>query len=225
MKNPSNAVWNPARRALLAFGFLLIGAMALGASPARAATPAESFVQVNVQKGFDILNNKSLSPAERDRQFRAFLLSLTDIPRIALFTLGNGRRTATPAEIAAFTDAFRDYATAIYQSRLSKYSGQTLRVTGSQQIAPGDTVVTTNLVDPTSVNSQRSPLQVGFRVDGTNHFTVKDVSVEGVWLAIEQRDQFAAFLSSNGGNVPALTAHIQKLTQQLQNGGATTTNN
>ncbi len=86
--------------------------------------------------------------AQRATEFRDLLIGLTDIRRTALFTLGAARRTANPHDVDAFVDAFRNYAIAVYQSRLSAYSGQTLKVTGSTERAPGDYVVTTVLVDP-----------------------------------------------------------------------------
>ena len=42
-----------------------------------------------------------------------------------------------------------------------------------------------------------------------------DVAVAGVWLSLEQRDQFTAFLGQNNGNVRALIAHLSDLAQNL----------
>ena len=42
------------------------------------------------------------------------------------------------------TAAFQNYAVAVYQSYFSKYSGQTSKVTGSQQRSPGDTFLGQN---------------------------------------------------------------------------------
>ena len=157
---------------------------------AHAQTAAEDYVRTNVQKGLSILNNRSLPDAERRAEFRSFLTTLTDIRRIALFTLGPARRTATPAQIEAFVDAFRNYAVAVYESRLKAYAGQTLRVTGSTARGPNDYIVTTTLVDPTGrTEAQGEPIEVDFRVDSSNgRFIVIDASIVGVWLALEERD-------------------------------------
>ncbi|MDE2475502.1 MAG: hypothetical protein KGO48_10685, partial [Alphaproteobacteria bacterium] len=53
---------------------------------AQAATPAEAFVDASIQKGNAILRNESLDQSERDREFRDFVLSITDMKRVALFT-------------------------------------------------------------------------------------------------------------------------------------------
>ncbi len=198
----------------------MIAVASLVVAPAQAATPAEAYVQQNVQKGLTILNNHGIPDAERRAEFRDFLTSLTDIRRIAMFTLGAARRTASPADIDAFVNAFRDYAVAVYEARLNQYSGQYLRVTGSTEVKPGDDVVRTVLVDPTAKNNGTEPIEVDFRVVTDNgRSVVIDVSIAGVWLGQEERDQFTAFLQQNNDNVGALVSHLAMLTTQLRNGG------
>jgi len=208
-------------RALFAAAFLILGAIAF-AFPARAETGAENFVRMNVQRGLTILNNHNLPDAQRRAQFRDFLTSLTDIRRIALFTLGSARRTATPQETEQFVNAFREYAVAVYESRLSAYSGQTLKVTGATERQPGDDIITTVLVDPHATN-QGEPIEVDFRVESDNgHYVVIDASIAGVWLALEERDQFTAFLQENHDSVAALVSHLDGLTRRLRSGGPST---
>ncbi len=200
------------RRAVLAFG-LLFAAPLLMTQPAAAANVAETFVDNNIHKGLEILNNKSLSTPQRRDQFESFLLGLVDIKRIGLFTLGQYRRTAPPADVDAFIAAFKNYAVAAYQSYFSRYSGQTLKVTGSTERSPTDFIVNTQLMDP---HSSQPPLQVDFRVrtDSGNPVLV-DVSVSGIWLSLEERDQFTAFLGQNNGNVRTLIAHLSDLAVNL----------
>ncbi len=45
---------------------------------------------------------------------------------------------------------------------------------------------------------------------------VVDVSIAGVWLSLEERDQFSAFLSQHSGSIPALVQHLNQLTAQLK---------
>jgi phospholipid transport system substrate-binding protein len=200
-----------ARRAVLAAAL----AAPLLAAPAFAADPAESFVAANIQRGLALLNNKSLSPAQRRDQFEQFLVGLTDLKRIADFTLGQYRRSAAPGDVQAFDAAFQNYAVAVYQYYFSKYSGQTLKVTKSELRAPTDYIVATQLIDP--AKSGQPPLEVSFRVrtDGPRP-VVTDVSVEGVWLSLQQRDQFVGFLGQNNGNVRLLISHLSELAKQFK---------
>jgi phospholipid transport system substrate-binding protein len=200
-----------ARRTLLA----AVLAAPFLAAPAMAADPAETFVSDNIQKGLALLNNKTLAPAAKRDQFEQFLTNLTDLKRIADFTLGQYRRSATPADVAAFEGAFQNYAVSVYQYYFSKYSGQTLKVLDSTQRAPTDYIVSTQLIDP--AKSGQKPLEISFRVrtDGARP-VVTDVSVEGVWLSLQQRDQFVAFLGQNNGNVKLLISHLAELSKQFR---------
>jgi len=205
-------------KALVAACVLAVAAF-LTSAPASAGSPAENYVQSNVQRGLQILNNHSIPDVQRRTQFRDFLTGLTDIRRIAVFTLGASKRTASPADVESFVNAFRDYAIAVYEARLTQYSGQTLKVIGSTDRAPGDTIVSTVLVDPSAKTQGQQPIEVDFRVLSDNgRFVVIDVSIAGVWLAIEERDQFSAFLEQNNDSVPALVSHLNELTRHIRSG-------
>ena len=202
------------RRAFLAA--LLSLPAALFTAPAFAASPAEDFVQQNIHRGLDILNNKQLSADQRRSQFEGFLMGLTDMKRIANFTLGQYRRSASPGDIAAFETAFQNYAVAVYQSYFSKYAGQSLKVTGSQQRSNDDFIVATQLIDPSDKSGQQ-PLEIDFRVrTDSGKPVVVDFSVAGIWLALEERDQFTAFLGQNNGNIHTLIAHLSDLAKQFR---------
>jgi len=189
---------------------------ALSAMPVAAATPAESFIAENIQKGLGILNDRQLPEAERADQFQQLLLSLTNTKRIATFTLGQYARTASQADLDEFAAAFQNYSIAVYRSYLGVYAGQSLKVTGSSQRAPDDFIVTTVMVDPNARSGQR-PLEVDFRVrtdSGKPELT--DFSVLGIWLALSQRDQFVSFLAQNKGDVKALIAHLRQTAAQYR---------
>ena len=199
------------RRTLLA----MFAAPLVLAGPAAAAAPnvAESFVDENIHKGLEILRDKRLSNVQRRDQFEGLLLTLVDVRRIALFTLGQYRRSAPPDDVEAFVNAFKNYAAAAYQSYFAKYTDQTLKVIGSTQRSPTDFIVQTNLVDP---GSSQQPAEVDFRVrTDTGKPVLVDVAYQGIWLSLEERDQFVAFLGQNNGNVRTLIAHLSELAVNL----------
>ncbi|HET7086514.1 MAG TPA: ABC transporter substrate-binding protein [Rhizomicrobium sp.] len=200
------------RRAMLASAAM--GSL-LGAHPAAAAagTVAETFVDENIHKGLDILKDKKLTLTQRRDQFETLLLGLVDVRRIALFTLGQYRRTAPPEDVEAFVNAFKNYATAAYQSYFAKYTNQTLKVTGSTQRSDTDFIVQTLLIDP---NSSQQPSEVDFRIrTDSGKPVLVDVAYQGIWLSLEERDQFVAFLGQNNGNVRSLIAHLSELAVNL----------
>src|SRR6185503_11952180 len=126
------------RRAILAASLAL---PVIAAIPVHAGTPAEDFIAANIQKGLAVLNDPQLSPQQRGQQFEQVLLGLTNMKRIALFTLGQYARTASDADKAEFAVAFQDYAVAVYCSYLGNYAGQTLKVVGSNARGADDFIV------------------------------------------------------------------------------------
>ena len=170
---PAKAVWP-----LVMFAAIIFSATT---ALAAAGSPAESFVQQNIDKGYAILN-ASLSDEQRRAQFRTFMLGLTDTRRIGMFTLGQYANGASKADLDAFNEAFLDYAVAVYESRLSKYKGQTLKVTGSSERAADDAVVNADVVNPNASNGQ--PFKVGFRVrktsDGRPEVQGTEIQAQGV---------------------------------------------
>ena len=200
------------RRAVLAFGLVLAAPLLAGA-PAAAATPAETFVNDNIQKGLLILRDNKLTVVQRRDQFKALLIGLVDTRRVALYTLGQYRNGAAPADIDAFAAAFQDYASAAYQTYFSKYTNQTLKVTGSTQRNPTDFVVHSQLISPGS-SQQPAPVDFRVRTDQGKPVLV-DVAYEGVWLSLAQRDQFVNFLGQHNGNIRTLISHLSELAVNL----------
>jgi len=210
MVAPKNFIHFKHRRHFLLGAGALAFAFAFPVGNARAAAnPAEEFISSNIQAGFDILNDRALGAGERGRRFASFLLELTDLKRVALFLLGRYAASASPTDLDAYVAAYRDYVLSVYQSYFALYAGQSLRVRASRERAPGDFIVNTDLV------GQGPPTQIDFRVrtDGAKPVLV-DFAVDGVWLALTERDQFLSVLAQNNGDIKALTAHLGTLEQR-----------
>ena len=193
---------------------MALSALAGGSiSPVNAATPVEAFVSDNINKGLGILNEKQLTQAQRREQFASLLLGVADMRRIAVFTLGQYAQTTSQADQDAFAVAFQHYAVAVYQSYFAQYAGQTLQIRRSSERAPGDFVVVTDLIDPAAAG--RQPLEVDFRIrTDSGKPTLVDFSVAGVWIGLEERDQFTAVLGQNKGSIPILISHLDKIASQ-----------
>lgn len=199
------------RRSVLVAGLGILSFTS--AQPAASGPDAEAFTQNLINQGVAILRETG-DPARRTK-FRAFILQYADVERTAIFTLGNYKRSASEAEIADFVTAFREFATATYESRLAQYKNQSLKVTGSVDNRPGDVTVNTVVVD----RSAREPLRIAFRLlGGSSAYKFVDVQVEGIWLSIEQKEQFGSFLGQNNGRLPRLTADLNARTQRILNG-------
>ncbi len=189
------------------------------ALPAKAAAPVEDFVTAQIQSGLSILADQSLTSASRKVRIHDFLLSLLDTQRIALYALGPAKNTARQADIDSYCAAFREFMAASYASRLGGYDGQTLKVTGSTEHAPGDYVVFTQLADPADPPGTQEP-NIDLRVVGENgKFYVVDASIEGIWLGLAQQSDFQGFLHQHNNDVAALTAYLKDMTTKLESTG------
>jgi phospholipid transport system substrate-binding protein len=181
------------------------------ALPVRAqSTDAQAFIATNIASAFAILDDAALTAEARAAKLETHLLALTDLPRVATFTLGSA--IASPAQREAFVAAFRDYALASWRTQFLLFRGGTMTVTGSRLNAPGDVVVRTQLRDGSGLEV---PLEFRVRTDGPKPLIV-DIGFAGIWLALTQRDDFAAALARNGGNVEALTTNLSARAASLR---------
>jgi phospholipid transport system substrate-binding protein len=217
----ARSIWS--RRSLIAVaaaGFVALTTIA--AAPARATPASEAFIQDTIDKGYVILNNTSLSDEERRRQFKAFMLGLTDVRRIGTFTLGQYANAATPAQVDDFVAAFTDYLVAVYETRLIKYRGLTMKVVGSDDSrGPNDSVVNAEVINPATPNARRTRAAFRVRPDASGRPIITDMQVEGIWVAVTQRADFTSYLQQNNSSVPALTNHLRAQARMLwSTGGA-----
>lgn len=187
----------------------LSAAPTVAAAEAARDASAEGFIQSEAQRALRILNDRSLSQEAKKADFRRFVDEAADVPRITGFVLGRYRRQLSPEQYQAFASAFRDYANGVYESRLGQYSGEGFRVTGSLVRAPGDVVVTSQVVGG-RFNGQ--PATVDWRVirNASGQWRVVDVEVQGVWLAITQQQDFTSTLANNRGDINVLIGQLRR---------------
>jgi phospholipid transport system substrate-binding protein len=194
----------------------LVSLSMLGVIPAAHARnlAAEGFAQRLIDEGLSILRGDAVGPARRER-FRAFITPHVEARKTALFTLGVYRRGASQQVLDDFAAVFRDYTIAIYEVRLDQYRHATMTVVGSIDATARDVIVNTRGDDP----RLREPVSIGFRLTAVQDtFKIVDVQVAGIWLSVEQREQFTALLGQNGGNVTALTDELRKRTARIRAG-------
>jgi ABC-type transporter MlaC component len=183
----------------------------MAAAPTRAAENAEQYAQRVIDEGLAIL--RDTARADRRARFHTFILGHLDSDKGAVFALGQYRRGANAQVLERYLAAFREYCTILYESRMDDYRDTTVAVTGSTQNRPNDVTVLARATGP----GLREPVGVAFRLLGANGaYKLVDIQVVGIWLSIELRDEFAAILGRNGGNVDALTSILIERTRTMQ---------
>jgi phospholipid transport system substrate-binding protein len=209
-------------RLLTPYLFVLVFVLLSGAEVYAASTAPEIFVQQNIDKGLSVLNDGALAPRERDVRFRDVLLSVTDVKRVALFTLGPYARGASDSQINGFVSAFADFFTVVFQRDLDRNAGDTIEVTGSTVRSPDDVIVTARLTGTDASHAKGTAVNIAFRVrkNAAGADTVVDLQVEGVSMAMTERDEFTAWLQQHGGNIGMLATELENRVAHLRAGGA-----
>lgn len=183
-----------------------------GTAPARAAAQpsAGAFIQNLGDTAIHTLTNATLTDKQRETAFRRLFLANFDVPGISRFVLGRFWRQATPAQRTEYQKLFAEYIVKTYSINLTHYSQESIRVSGTQA-ETGDTIVMSTIQQPNG-----HPVKVNWRVRGTpGHYRITDVVVDGVSMAITQRQEFASVIEGGGGNVGTLIAQLRQKVRQL----------
>jgi phospholipid transport system substrate-binding protein len=199
---------------LVARGFALLLAVAVLAVPApsRAADDPAGFISDLGQRTVRVLAAK-VSESEREAQFRAIFEEGFDVPAISRFVLGNYWRVATEEQRRTFITLFEAYVVHAYAVRFNEYSGQQLKVTSARAEGDDSALVQSVIAQP----SGAPPLRVDWRVGKTaKGFKINDVVVEGVSMAVTQRQEFSAVIQRNGGEIDALLKLLREKTGATQ---------
>ena len=145
----------------------------------------------------------------------------SDMPRIALWVLGrHGAQLRADAALRQqWTSTFQDFAIAVYEYRMNRYSGSALRVVGSNELTPNQVVDVTTEVTP---RGQTQTTIVRWRLNRSGQgWKVFDLQVRAqngdtIWLGQLQQQDFLAELGSNGGDIRSLMSQIQTQTNAMR---------
>ena len=173
---------------------------------------AEALVGGLAERGVTELTGQGTAQSERARRFRTMLTQDFDVPTIARFVIGRYWRIATEQERQEYMSLFVDTLVGIYATRFAEYQGEQVRVTGSRTSTEGDILVASDFVRA----GQNQPAKVDWilRRDGSG-FKIVDVRVEGVSMAVTQRDEFASIIQRGGGQVSALLQTMRQRAAQV----------
>jgi len=203
------------REHLTLFATTIALVTALSPIEARAleARDPPSLVTNLVSEAIDEVKQSQDSDEVRAQKFRALLEAGFDIPRISRFVLGRFWNAASDAERKQFTTLFEDWVVRTYSARFRDYSGQTIKVTGTRPESDTSSVVLSQFVNPNAPKPAKVEWHVRKEDDGA--YKVVDVSVEGVSMALTERDEIAAVADRNGGTASGLNKALeQRLAQQ-----------
>lgn len=173
----------------------------------QAADPSALINQL-VTQAINVIVEKNAPENEREQKFRSLLQTGFDVPRISRFVLGRYWNVANDDQRKEFSQLFEDWIVRTYSARFRDYSGEKLQVIGTRNEGPTTTVVVSQFVSPTGAPPAKVEWVV--RKSGDSDYSIVDVSVEGVSMALTQRDEIAAVADRNGGTVDGLNRAMQE---------------
>lgn len=179
-------------------------AVSLAPLPVFGRQSAEEFINVLANQVLDIVKNDERLPEKREA-FRTMLVANADIPAIAVFSLGKYARRLSERDRVDYYSLVAAYISHIFVTHAVNLGGEQVNITGSVRRSEREMLVSSRvrLIDGNS-------LPVTWRViEADGGFKVFDVSVNGIWLAIQQRSEFVSVVKRAGGNVQALLEFLR----------------
>ncbi|MBO39009.1 MAG: toluene tolerance protein [Rhodospirillaceae bacterium] len=163
------------------------------------------FIRIVGQNAINSLTNKEITQAKREDLFRKILHRTFELRLIARFALGRFWRRASKAQQIEYIALFEEFIVKAYAARFADYKGENFIVGKVRNINERDHIVQSEVV----LKNGRK-IVVHWRVRNGKALKIIDVLVEGVSMAITQRDQFAAIINQNGGKIAGLLSALNK---------------
>ena len=182
--------------------------MFCGPAPAMQAADPSALINQLVTQAINVIVDKNSTEKLREQKFRALLQAGFDIPRISRFVLGRYWTVANDNQRKEFSELFEDWIVRTYAARFGQYSGEKIQVTGTRSEGPTTNVVVSQFVSPNG--GPPAKVEWVVRKNGDNDYTIVDISIEGVSMALTQRDEIAAVADRSGGTVDSLNKAMQE---------------
>lgn len=151
-----------------------------------------------------IASNKS--EAGKIKDFERIFVRYADVPVMARYALGADGRSASPAQMRAFTQAFQGYIANKYGRRFREFVGGRVEFKSARKIKAGYEIRTTAIL------RGEAPFEVTFLVsDKSGKDLFFNMFIEGVNMLLTERSEIGAMLDRRGGNIDQLIADLSKL--------------
>ena len=163
---------------------------------------------------FEIINetkkilNSNLDKDSKSKQLEEIALKTVDIKGIAYYTLGNYRKKLEGEAKHKYLNLFEKYFIKSFTSRLTDHSNPKIEVLEAEVLNSKYTIIKSVLLATT----ERPEIKIDWRVytKDPNRLLIRDLSIEGLSLARTQKEEFAAILESNNGELSALFAKLEE---------------
>lgn len=136
--------------------------------------------------------------------FENIFTRYADVPTIARSALGTAARTASAAQMAAFTTAFRGYISRKYGKRFRDFIGARFEVEGARAVKGFYEVKTVAYL------RGQAPFEVLWHVsDKSGKDLFFNIIIEGVNMLASEREEIGAMLKKRKGDIDGLIGDLQ----------------
>lgn len=190
-----------------AFGAGIVGGLAVLALPAAALTvdQAKALIDKAVADVNRIINSGK-SQSAMYPEFEKVFTRYGDVPTIARSALGPAARSASPAQMTAFTRAYQGYISRKYGRRFREFIGGKIEVKDARPIKTYFEVISTAHL------KGEPPFDLRWHVSersGKQQFF--NIIIEGVNMLASERTEIGALLDKRRGNLDQLIADLNTL--------------
>ena len=168
----------------------------------------KEFITELVNEAINKLADKNLTKIEKEQFIEKIALENVDIDALALYTLGELRKTSEKEDVKNYQIVFEKYFLKSLTSRLSDYSTSIFEVVSSDKKSSNYTIVSSVVIPKDS-----SPkIKIDWRIYTKNPEKplIRDLIVEGLSLARTQKEEFSSILSSNNNDINILISKLEE---------------
>ena len=143
---------------------------------------------------------KPITPSVK-KEVADIVLPHMDFTTMSQYVMAQYWRQMSPAQQQEFVVLFKDLLVRTYSNSLNHYHGQTVRITGSQQISQNPPVAQVNMVIRQNGGGPDVPVIYALLYTN-NSWRIYNTYIDGVSMVLNYRQSFGQIAASRG--IPAL---------------------
>jgi phospholipid transport system substrate-binding protein len=172
------------------------------------STDPKEFISELVSEAIGKLSDKNLNKSEKSSFIEKVALENIDINALALYTLGEIRKSSDKDTLVKYQQSFEKYFLKSLTSRLTDYSSSKFDVLGVDKKSSNYTIVNSKI----SPDDGSPEIKIDWRIYTNNPDKplIRDLIVEGLSLARTQKEEFTSILSSNNNDINILIIKLEE---------------
>lgn len=194
------------RRRVIALAASTLAVAVLPSVAIATTTASAKRLVKKVVKDINKVIDSGAPEAEMLDQFEQIFVDYADVDTIARYALGVEGRSASSAQMAAFTKAFQRYLSTKYGKRFREFIGGKVVVQDARAVKSFFEVKTTAHLQGSA------PFEVTFHVsDRSGEEKFFNMFIEGLNMLLSERTEIGAMLDKRGGDLDRMIADLQEL--------------